>query len=180
MIKKYVFQDVEYSSELDVRKALFDKSHKMLGKTPSENVPEFWAKFGVVYIEEQEPIEFFKTQKSFAIKRAFLDWRNNKATLISSLGFKADSNERANTDVSGLLVAYEDNQDALITFRDAENQFHELSYSQLKVLRLEIIANGNYAYEQKWLLDAQVESATTKEELDTIDVEFVGKNFIKE
>lgn len=179
MIKKYVFQGVEYSSELDVRKALFDKSHKMLGKTPSENVPEFWAKFGVVYIEEQEPIDALKALKAFEVKQTFLRWRNNEATLVSSLGFKIDSNERANTDVSGLLVAYEDNQDELITFRDAGNHFHSLSYSQVKILQKEIIANGNHAYSQKWALDAQVESAMTKEDLDAIVVAFEGKNFLE-
>ena len=180
MLKKYEYNGVVYSTERDVRKALFLNIRIALGKTPTENVAEFWAKYGVIYTEEEEPIEFFKTQKSFAIKQAFLNWRNNQATLISSLGFKADSNERANTDVSGILVAYEDNQDALITFRDADNEFHALTYAQVKTLQKEIIENGNHAYAQKWALDAQVESATTKEELDAIEVKFEGKNFAKE
>lgn len=180
MIKKFIYNDIEYTSEFDVRKAIFKQEHKVFSKTPSKNVAEFWAKFGVTYTEEQEPIETFKNRKSFAIKRAFLDWRNNKATLISSLGFKADSNERANTDVSGLLVAYEDNQDALITFRDADNEFHALTYAQVKTLQKEIIENGNHAYAQKWMLDAQVDSATTKDELDAVVVKFEGKDFSKE
>ncbi len=178
MLKKYEYNGIAYASERDVRKALFESEKVALGKTPFEKVADFWAKYGVTYTEEQEPIEFFKTQKSLAIKQAFLNWRNNKATLISSLGFKADSNERANTDVSGLLVAYEDNQEALITFRDADNEFHALTYAQVKTLQKEIIENGNHAYAQKWTLDAQVESATTKEELDAIEVTFEGKNFL--
>lgn len=180
MIKKFIYNNVEYTSESDVRKAIYKQEHKAFSKAPNRNVAEFWAKFGVAYIEEQEPIEFFKTQKSLAIKQAFLNWRNNQATLISSLGFKADSNERANTDVSGLLVAYEDNQDALITFRDADNEFHALTYAQVKTLQKEIIENGNHAYAQKWMLDAQVESATTKDELDAVVVKFEGKDFSKE
>ena len=179
MIKKFIYDGVEYSYEREVRKAIYEKEHKIFSKAPSENVTEFWAKFGVTYTEEQEPFEPLKARKAFAIKRAFLDWRNNKATLISSLGFKADSNERANTDVSGLLIAYENNQDALITFRDADNLFHSLTYAQVKTLQKEIIENGNYAYEQKWVLDAQVGKATTKEELDAIKIEFVGKDFTK-
>lgn len=180
MLKKYEFQGVVYAFEREVRKALFESKKIALGKTPSENVAEFWAKYGVIYTEEQEPVEFFKQQKLLVIKQAFLNWRNNQATLISSLGFKADSNERANTDVSGLLVAYEDNQDALITFRDADNEFHALTYAQVKTLQKEIIENGNHAYAQKWMLDAQVESATTKEELDAVVVKFEGKDFLKE
>ena len=178
MIKRYEYQGSHFNSERDLRKHLYETKKIALGKTP-ENAVEFWAKYEVAYIEEDEPIEVFKQQKSFVIKQAFLNWRNNNATLVSSLGFKADSNERANTDISGLLVAYENNQDALITFRDANNEFHTLSFAQLKVLQLEIIENGNFAYEQKWMFDAQVENATTKEELDSIEVVFVGRDFAK-
>ena len=178
MIKRYECQGLHFATERDLRKHLYETKKNAFGKTP-ENAVEFWAKYGVTYIEEDEPIEFFKQQKSRVVKQAFLNWRNNNATLISSLGFKADSSERANTDISGLLVAYENNQDAPITFRDADNQFHTLTYGQLKVLQLEIIENGNFAYEQKWALDAQVENAITKEQLDAIKIEFVGKDFTK-
>ena len=178
MIKRYEYKGLNFSSEQDLRKHLFATKKIALGKTP-ENAKEFWEKYGVTYTEEEEPIGVFKQQKSFVIKQAFLNWRNNQATLISSLGFKADSNERANTDIGGLLVAYENNQDAPITFRDANNQFHTLTYGQLKTLQLEIIENGNFAYEQKWTLDAQIENAITKDQLDAIEIEFVGKDFTK-
>ena len=179
MIKRYEYQGLHFASERDLRKHLYETKRIALGKT-HENAVEFWFKYGVAYTEEDEPIEVFKQQKALIVKQAFLNWRNNQATLISSLGFKADSNERANTDVSGLLIAYENNQDALITFRDADNEFHSLTYAQVKTLQCEIIENGNFAYEQKWTFDAQVENATTKEELDSIEVVFVGKNFTKE
>lgn len=180
MIKKFIYNGIEYTSERDVRKAIYEKEHKVFSKTPSKNVVDFWSQFDVIYTEEQEPIETLRTWKHNAIKNAFLIWRENQATLISSLGFKADSNERANSDVSGLLVAYEDNQEALITFRDADNEFHSLTYAQVKTLQKEIIENGNHAYSQKWALDAQVDSATTKEEIDAIVVKFEGKDFTKE
>lgn len=176
MIKRYEYQGVRFESERDLRKYLYDTKKLALGKTP-ENVVEFWAKCEVAYIEEEEPIEVFKQQKTFVVKQAFLNWRNNNATLVSSLGFKADSNERANTDVGGLLIAYENNQDTPITFRDADNEFHSLTYAQVKTLQKEIIENGNYAYQQKWQLDSKIENAMTKEELDAIIIEFVGKNF---
>ena len=177
MNKKYVFDGVEYATQQSVRQAIFNKSRKAFGKPKNA---EEWAKHGVTYIEEDEPVQVLREWKCNAIKSAFLIWREKNATIVSSLGFKVDSNERANTDVSGLLVAYENNQDALITFRDADNEFHSLTYAQVKTLQKEIIANGNYAYEQKWMLEAQVEKATTKEELDAIKIEFVGKDFTKE
>ena len=179
MIKKFFYNGNEYSSERDVRAAIYEQECKVFSKAPAENVVDFWAKVGVTYTEEKEPIETIKQRKSFVIKQAFLDWRNNQATLISSLGFKIDANERANTDIGGLLVACENNKDASITFRDADNQFHNLSFGQLKVLQLEIIANGNFAYEQKWSFDTQIERATTKEEIDAIKVKFEGKNFLE-
>ena len=177
MIKKFIYNDIVFTYERDVRKAIYEKEHKIFSKAPSENAVEFWAKFGVTYIEEQEPIDVFKQRKSFVVKQAFLNWRNNEATLVSSLGFKADSNERAMSDVSGLLIVYEDNQNALITFRDADNNFRELTYAQVKLLQKEIIENGNYAYQQKWLIDAQVDNATTEDDLKAIEVKFVGKDF---
>lgn len=177
MIKKYIFNGVEYASEYAVRQAIFEKDRVAFPAEPEDDKVAFWEGLGVTYIEEAIPLETLKVQKSAQIKQAFLSWRNNGATLVSSLGFKVDSNERANTDVSGLLVAYEDNQDALITFRDADNEFHALTYAQVKTLQKEIIENGNYAYAQKWALDAQVESATNEGDLNAIEVRFVGKDF---
>ena len=180
MIVKFVYNGVEYLTERAVREAIYENEKVIFSKSPSENKAQFWEKFGVTYTEEETPLETLKAYKSAQIKQAFLIWREQNAKLISSLGFKADSNERANTDVSGLLVAFENSQDALITFRDADNVFHSLTYAQVKTLQKEIIENGNYAYAQKWALDAQVESATAKEEIDLIAVNFEGKNFLKE
>lgn len=177
LIQKFVYGGKEYASERAVRQAIFKQEKKVFGKPETADQ---WAKLGVVYTEEERviPLDVLKSQKADEIKQAFLNWRGQEATLVSSLGFKADSNERAMSDVNGLLVAYENNQDALITFRDADNQFHELSYTQVKVLQLEIIENGNFAYEQKWSFDAQVESATGEDELNAIHIEFVGKDFL--
>ena len=179
MKSKYKYKDSVYFTEFEIRKALFEKEGIAIGKTPANNIDSFWSQFGVAYSENDEPVDVHKTFKLADVKQAFLNWRNNQATLVSSLGFKADSNERANMDVSGLLVVYEDKQKESITFRDADNQFHSLTFSQLKTLQKEIIENGAFAYMQKWELDAQVESATTKEELDAIEVKFKGKNFLE-
>ncbi len=178
-MKKYLYKGAEYASEILVRKALLESEKKIFSKTPKENIKEFWSKFGVEYIEEAESLDECKARKSRIVKQAFLDWRNNKATLVSSLGFEADSNERANVDVNGLLVVYEGKQDETIAYRDANDQFHALTYEQLKVLQKEIIANGSHAYTQKWHLEAQIENAETKDELDSIEVVFEGKNFVE-
>lgn len=177
MIKEYRFQGEIFKTERDVRKALFEANRIALGKTPNEDVAGFWRKYEIEYIEKEEAIEDLRKPKRALLKMSFLDWRNNKATLQSSLGFKVDSNERANADVDGLLVAYEANQGAKILFRDADNQFQELTYNDLKVLKKEIVLNGIFAYEQKWGFDEQIEVSQTKEELNAIEIKFVGKDF---
>lgn len=179
MIKKYLYNGKEYLSAYQVRQAIFEAERKAFPAEPKEDKADFWAEHNVVYTEEDTPIDALKNQKHAQIKLEFLKWRDNDATLVSSLGFKADSNERANTDVSGLLVAYEDNQEALITFRDANNEFRTLTYTQVKTLQREIIENGNFAYAQKWELEKKVSEAQSQEELDLIQIEFKGKDFTK-
>lgn len=180
MIKTFTLDGVRYGSELELRKALFQSKRLKLGRTPADNIAGFWAQYGVAYKEEEEPIETLRKVKSLYIKQAFLGWRTGSATLVSSLGFRADSNERANADVAGLIISYENRQDEPITFRDADNVFHELSYAQLKVLQKEIVENGSYAYAQKWAYDSAVESAASRAELDAIVVRFEGRDFRKE
>lgn len=176
MIKNYVFDGIKYLYEYVVRQAIFEKNRTTFGKLQTTKE---WLELGVEYTEEEEviPLEQLKLQKSNQIKNLFLSWRVREATLTSSLGFKVDSNERANTDIGGLIIAYEDIQDELITFRDYDNQFHKLTYEQLKILQKEIIENGSYAYFQKWTYEDKLECATTKEGVEAIKVEFVGKNF---
>lgn len=177
--KKYIYGGVEYRSEREVRKAIFQKERHFLGRTPVENVTEFWGKHNVVYseTEKQLSLEELKIRKAFEVKQAFLRWRNSSATLISSLGFLADSNERTKSDVESLLDIYEVNPSGSITFRDANNVFHDLSLEDLKLLKKEIINNGLFAYQQKWQFDALIESATSADEIKNIKVEFVGKDY---
>ena len=92
MIEKYKYKGTIYESEKDVRKALYECERIALSKTPAENVKSFWANRGIELIVEPTPLEPLKEQKRFLVKMAFLNWRNNEATLLSSLVFKADSN----------------------------------------------------------------------------------------
>lgn len=123
-----------------------------------------------------------RKEKMRALDSAFTSWYNDGATLKSSLGFEADSDSRANQDVNGLVTAAEAQAtfaaDGLI-FMDAKNVGHEVTLDQLKTLQLEIIASGNAAYQEKWKLRAAIEAATTKEELDAIEIVFQPLDFSK-
>lgn len=106
------------------------------------------------------------------------------ATLKSSLGFEADSDSRANQDVNGLVTAAEamaaaETAETKLTFMDANNEGHQVGLAELKTLQLEIIQAGKAAYQEKWKLRAAIEAATTKEELDAIEIVFQPLDFSK-
>lgn len=114
-----------------------------------------------------------KIAKDEAVKSAYLNYRNNEATVPSSLGFTADANTRAWTDVMGLVTkAQSAPEGEKVTFRASDNTFHEITREQLGTLLLEIIATGEDSYAQKWAMNKAIEAATTKAELDAIDTTF--------
>ena len=130
----------------------------------------------------EQTVEEVRTEKKRALDSAFASWYEDGATLKSSLGFEADSDSRAMQDVNGLVTAAEAQAtfaaDGLI-FMDAKNVGHEVTLDQLKTLQLEIIASGNAAYQEKWKLRDAIEAATTKEELDAIEIVFQPLDFSK-
>ena len=180
MIKKYLYNDNVYHSEYGVRQAIWKEDRKVFGKEPEEGRAEFWEKFNVTYTEEEEPpvvahIPTLDEEKLMACGRlteVFRSWRNDKATLISSLGFEADADERAMIDVSGLVAL-----EAPAVFMDADNVPHELTAEQIKVLHKEIIQSGNKAYETKWALRNAINACESMEELKAIDLKFEPVDF---
>ena len=180
MIKKYFYNGEEYLSEYAVRQAIWKEDHKVFGKEPEENRVEFWANLGVTYSEQPDPpivqhiptLEEEKTIKLARLNDAFQQWRNDDATLISSLGFTADADERAMIDVSGLVAL-----DSPATFMDANNVPHELTADQIKVLHKEIIQSGNKAYETKWALRNAINACQSVEELEAVELKFKPVSF---
>ena len=175
MIKKYVFNGIEYGSEFEVRQAIFDSERIAFPEEPEEGKVEFWNSFGVTYLEEEIPLESLKAQKLNLLDLAFLRWRNDEATLVSSLGFTADCDERAMIDVNGLVTICGETQ--TVVFMDADNQAHELSLYKLKTLQSEIIQSGTLAYQTKWQIRQAIESAQSKVELDSIEIKFKPVSF---
>lgn len=180
MIKKYFYNGEEYLSEYAVRQAIWKEDHKVFGKEPEENRVEFWANLDVTYSEQPDPpivqhiptLEEEKTIKLARLNDAFQQRRNDDATLISSLGFTADADERAMIDVSGLVAL-----EAPAAFMDANNVPHELTTDQIKVLHKEIIQSGNKAYETKWALRNAINACQSVEELEAVELKFEPVSF---
>lgn len=186
MIKKtYLYQGQEYPSEYLVRKAILNVEKKAFGEEPDEGKTEFWQDLGVTYSETEVelPLETLKEQKLTDLEYEFLQWYEKDAVVTSSLGFVADSDVRAVTDVSGLTTVSESTpveSRTSVAFMDHDNEPHMLTLEQLKTLQLEIIQNGQDAYQQKWALRTAIESAENKEALYAIEIKFTGLDFIQE
>ena len=132
----------------------------------------------------EQTVEEARSEKMRALDSAFTSWYEDGATLKSSLGFEADSDSRAMQDVNGLVTAAEamaaaETAETKLTFMDANNEGHQVGLAELKTLQLEIIQAGNAAYQEKWKLRAAIEAATTKEELDAIEIVFQPLDFSK-
>lgn len=117
-------------------------------------------------------VDEVREQKLSQLNSIFDAWRSDGATLISSLGFEADADEKAYTDVNGLVTL---GQSA--TFMDAHNEPHVLTIEQLTTLQRELIQSGNCAYQTKWSYRNSINSATTVAELDAIEIKFEPKDF---
>lgn len=89
--------------------------------------------------------------------------------LMSSVGFKIDADDTANANIDGLIKGLEAGQiEEPIYFMDYNNELHPVTLENLKTMQLEIIANGQSLYQQKWALRNQLESAETFEELNAV------------
>lgn len=121
---------------------------------------------------EEELLEQAKTTKLSELNTKFSLWREDGATLVSSLGFTADADEKANDDVMGLVTLGRST-----VFMDADNQPHELTIDQLKILQTEIIENGISAYEVKWAYRNAINSAETVDAVNAIEIKFEPKDF---
>lgn len=127
-------------------------------------------------------IDELQNAKLSQLDSAFLQWYETDAVVTSSLGFVADSDSRAMMDVSGLVTTLESQpveSRSTVAFMDANNEAHLLTLDQLKTVQLEIVQNGQSAYQQKWTLRTAIEQATTKEELEAIEIKFSAEDFSK-
>ena len=133
-------------------------------------------------VEAPEPdLEEVKSMKLQELETAFMKWYEEDATVTTSLGFVADSDARAMMDATGLVTTLSANPEAKATvaFMDHENVPHVLDEAQMKTVQLEIIQNGQSAYTQKWQFRQAIEQAQTVEEVEAIEIKFVGEDFSK-
>lgn len=170
MATRYIYNGEKYNSLYALRQAIGRTQRITYGdlKTAEE-----FASIGVtVEVEEYDPLdeiplEGLRSQRMMQMKQTFEQYRVDANTKItSSLGFMANANITAFSDVDGCIAqleqtpAVESAEDApTITFMDFDNQAHSLTLEQLKTLKAEIAENGSRAYALKWQYRTQIQEA---------------------
>jgi len=115
-------------------------------------------------------LEAYKKEKLALLHKEWL--KAEAEATVEAGGAVLDANERANRDVSGLIVSMEENGLESTTFCCADNTFRELTLDQLKAVRLAIIAHAQALYERKWTLRTQIQQAQTFGELERTVISF--------
>lgn len=97
---------------------------------------------------------------------------SNHAHCTSSAGFEINADETANRNISSLIIAMEATGQETVQFCAFDNTFHAVTLGQLRTMQLEIIANAQAIYAQKWAWREQINVAETIEALDAIEIVF--------
>lgn len=178
----YKYQKTEYASIWALKRA----HPELIFPDTSDEVLSM---VGIEKIEQPDPVpteptlEEIKTSKLKELESAFLAWYEEDAVVISSLGFVADSDARAIMDVTGLVTVLEATPEetrGTVAFMDHDNHPHMLTIEQIKTIQLEIIQNGQAAYQQKWAFRTQIEAAKDSNAINSIVITFAPMNFLQD
>lgn len=116
-------------------------------------------------------LEEVKAEKLGELNVAFV-MASQSAHCLSSAGFEINADETANRNISSLIIAMEATGQETVQFCAFDNTFHAVTLGQLRTMQLEIIANAQAIYQQKWVLRERINTAETIEALDVIDITF--------
>ena len=99
--------------------------------------------------------------------------KDSGMTFKSSLGFTVDGDARSRDNLSGLInIGVEP-----VAFRDHDNGDHQLMLEDLRMLLKEAQMNGAMLYQQKWKLQAKIESTKSLKALKAIEIKFTMADF---
>ena len=116
-------------------------------------------------------LEEAKVAKQTELATAF-ECATQTAHCTSSAGFEINADETANRNISSLIIAMEATGQETVQFCAFDNTFHAVTLGQLRTMQLEIIANAQAIYQQKWVLRERINGSETVEELEAIDITF--------
>ena len=147
--------------------------HARWVKTPADsrdNVSEDGNSLSLTLAE----LKSFKKQQVETATAGFdAERKDSGMTFKSSLGFVVDGDARSRDNLSGLInIGVEP-----VAFRDHDNGDHQLTLDNLRTLLREAQMNGAMLYQQKWQMQAKIESAMSLKSLKAIEIVFKMADF---
>lgn len=127
-----------------------------------------------LFTDSEQYFEIKKSEILNKLKAEFdkYNFRVNDSFLISSLGFKINSDPRSLENVSALININED-----VDFIDYNNEIHNLNVSELRILLLEIQKNICSLVKQKNSMKQNILNCSNLKELLDIKIEFKMMDF---
>lgn len=141
---------------------------------------------GIWYLKGYEKLDptlaELKAQKLAELSNITDKFEQNKCSemyFTSSLGFRVNGDRRSVQNIESLITIGEPTR-----FKDYDNKLHpdfsvpvpDFSVEKLNILKLEIAKNGEDLYQQKFLYEYRIQTATTPEELN-FDMVFEMSDF---
>ena len=97
---------------------------------------------------------------------------DSKASINSSVGFAINADDTANTNIAGLITYMESTGTETTSFMGFDNTLHTVTLQDLKTMQTELAVWGQCLYAYKWQIRSQIDAATSKEQVDAIDIDY--------
>lgn len=111
-------------------------------------------------------LEELKEAKKSEIEKSFE--QSFKLGADTSLGFKVDAGREDLQNYQSLKIYMEANSVPATTINVYDGDFREITQEELSTIILDIITFGLWLYGRKWELRAQIDAATTPEEVAAV------------
>ena len=147
--------------------------HRRWVKTPADSKDNV-AEDGIAIALTLDEMKGFKLMQVKNATEGFDSKRKDPSMFFkSSLGFNVDGDARSRDNLDGLkAIGIEP-----VTFRDHDNIDHSLTLANLELLIKEANMNGAQLYQQKWQMQAKIESAKSLKALKAIEIVFKMADF---
>lgn len=116
-----------------------------------------------------------KLKQISEISESFQNYNCKDMYVTSSLGFTINADQCSQVNIETLISMLNDTDTT--TFKIYDNTFKSLTKAELQTLLAECKKNGLALYQTKFALQLAVNSASTKEELEKIEIKFDMSDF---
>lgn len=124
------------------------------------------------YMPSLEEIKAQKLAELNSLSSELERTENKKMVVTSSLGFRINADPKAKRNIDTLIEL------EVSTFRDYDNEIHlDMTIDNLKTIKREISMNAVNLYNQKWVMEEEIKSLKTVEELNNYRITFEMLDF---